>query len=566
MRSEIGLTINTVTFIKFIICLIASAALGLAGLLIPAHLRSVEPAVLSAVALNGDSNEAKIAESLKAAHTGPAQWITLATSTEDANPTSKSVATSATPYLAISGGPDRDFEEFLKLLSKKRLQSLTENHPVISILLPRSERATLANSLSISNDRNVATLLQIRNLKGLTRLHPAEHAAGAPFDTAILTMALLIDGGHLDPKFGSRIGELALDAQSGNKTSITAIEELATATLTLGRRLDYRSLANLASFSDSPEMWADMATLFRAYPEQVPQLYTALHYEESSSRVFDYLKQHSSTGIEDLSRSIEISPESLSHLLELSLPIHTPNSIYKSIVEPISHLRPDTVNALAANNRSFALTAKVSIFLIAGLLLALAISHLWRGIKKPQREQISAAPSILARNLLLGGVFAICLWIAFEPEVLKAQDPNLESSPRIEIQFAVAGALESLQSPVKVMPELNQATLLVLALFFVIQLVIYCLCLIKIQEIAKQAHDAATKLKLLDNEENLFDLGLYIGLGGTVLSLILVAVGVVEASLMAAYASTLFGILFVAILKVLHLRPYRRKLILEAEK
>jgi hypothetical protein len=45
--------------------------------------------------------------------------------------------------------------------------------------------------------------------------------------------------------------------------------------------------------------------------------------------------------------------------------------------------------------------------------------------------------------------------------------------------------------------------------------------------------------------------------------LILVAIGIVEASLMAAYASTLFGILFVAMLKVMHLRPYRRKLILE---
>jgi hypothetical protein len=114
------------------------------------------------------------------------------------------------------------------------------------------------------------------------------------------------------------------------------------------------------------------------------------------------------------------------------------------------------------------------------------------------------------------------------------------------------------------MQELNQVTLLVLALFFIVQLVIYCFCLIKLKEIAKQKLSAEMKLKLLDNEENLFDFGLYVGLGGTVLSLILVAVGIVEASLMAAYASTLFGILFVAVLKVLNLRPYRRHLIIEA--
>jgi hypothetical protein len=94
--------------------------------------------------------------------------------------------------------------------------------------------------------------------------------------------------------------------------------------------------------------------------------------------------------------------------------------------------------------------------------------------------------------------------------------------------------------------------------------VIYSFCLIKIKEVGKQPLSPDMKLKLLDNEENLFDFGLYVGLGGTVLSLILVAVGIVEASLMAAYASTLFGILFTAILKVMHLRPYRRQLILSA--
>ena len=79
------------------------------------------------------------------------------------------------------------------------------------------------------------------------------------------------------------------------------------------------------------------------------------------------------------------------------------------------------------------------------------------------------------------------------------------------------------------MQDLNQVTLLVLVLFFVLQLVIYSFCLIKLREVAKQQLSAEMKLKLLENEENLFDFGLYVGLGGTVLSLILVAVGVVEA-------------------------------------
>jgi hypothetical protein len=159
-------------------------------------------------------------------------------------------------------------------------------------------------------------------------------------------------------------------------------------------------------------------------------------------------------------------------------------------------------------------------------------------------------------------VVALTLWCLLEPDLLKSQNNRIaESGPRLE--FAVADTLSSLKTPVKAMQELDQVTLLILVLFFVLQLVIYCFCLIKLKEIGRQRLSPALKLKLLDNEENLFDFGLYVGLGGTVLALILVAVGVVEASLMAAYASTLFGILFVALLKVLNLRPYRRRLIME---
>jgi hypothetical protein len=41
--------------------------------------------------------------------------------------------------------------------------------------------------------------------------------------------------------------------------------------------------------------------------------------------------------------------------------------------------------------------------------------------------------------------------------------------------------------------------------------------------------------------------------------------GVIKPSLMAAYSSTSFGIIFVSIFKIFHLRPVRRHLLLEAE-
>jgi hypothetical protein len=63
----------------------------------------------------------------------------------------------------------------------------------------------------------------------------------------------------------------------------------------------------------------------------------------------------------------------------------------------------------------------------------------------------------------------------------------------------------------------------------------------------------------------LFDAGLYLGFCGTIVSLILVSMSVIQFSLMAAYSSTAFGIIFVSIFKIFHLRPVRRQLLLRAE-
>ena len=54
------------------------------------------------------------------------------------------------------------------------------------------------------------------------------------------------------------------------------------------------------------------------------------------------------------------------------------------------------------------------------------------------------------------------------------------------------------------------------------------------------------KLRLLENEDHLFDAGLYLGFVGTIVSLILASLGMINFSLMAAYSSTSFGIIFVS--------------------
>ena len=102
-------------------------------------------------------------------------------------------------------------------------------------------------------------------------------------------------------------------------------------------------------------------------------------------------------------------------------------------------------------------------------------------------------------------------------------------------------------------------------MFFVLQALIYISCLLKLAEIRRQPLSPRMKLRLLENEDHLFDAGLYLGFVGTIISLIIASLGLIKFSLMAAYSSTSFGIIFVVIFKIFHLRPARRKLLMEAE-
>lgn len=554
-------------FLKTIALLGIALLLAIAALILPAHLRSVDRSVLEASAENGRAIEAVLDETIRSAHVGPA-WRMI-----DAF---RLAPAAARPYeqqiealliqqsdLRAIGGPDRVLQDFLELVRSDRsddagIQSLLPQ------LLPRSERASLSGMLSESSNANVAALLGTRNLSGLIRLHPASHAAGAPYDAGVLTLALLVEGGHFSPAMAQQIGQIAAQASLGTPAAVRALEDFVIATLSLGRQLDHRSLADLAAQSKSLADWGRMATLFRAQPERKNALFSALHFKAASKPVFDYLVTYPESGIADLGSALQSGPAAVNLLLDEGLPIFQPAGLARSALQYLRPYRPHYFVELSLRNRPLALALKAGLLALAGFAFALAMGAAWRASLSEIEPVGRATPSIAARNFFISLLVALTLWTLFEPEILKSQSTENTSVSAPRIEFVVADTLQSLKSPIKAMQEINQVTLLVLALFFILQIVIYCFCLIKLKEIAKQKLSASLKIQLLENEENLFDFGLYVGLGGTVLSLILVAVGIVEASLMAAYASTLFGILFVALLKVLHLRPYRRHLIIEA--
>ena len=162
--------------------------------------------------------------------------------------------------------------------------------------------------------------------------------------------------------------------------------------------------------------------------------------------------------------------------------------------------------------------------------------------------------------IVLGLTIGI-LWIAFSGRFL-----SMNSAPAVN-QYS--------QPAVKVVYSHKNATSQVDRSFphgvidsWVTWLVVFCLLDLIPWVMAKRSLDAicrkddvpaSHKIKLIENEDVLFDFPLYIGLLGTVGGFCLIAHGFVS-SRDAAYISTIIGIIFSAAMRFCILRPARRAL------
>jgi hypothetical protein len=184
--------------------------------------------------------------------------------------------------------------------------------------------------------------------------------------------------------------------------------------------------------------------------------------------------------------------------------------------------------------------------------------HLARTAPLPEEPARRGEFKVL-REMLFALGFLVVVLLLSEPYLAQVSQ-KAEFPLRLRLP-AVGSVAATVMSGAKT-KLMNEASLLVLLLFFVLQALIYLACRAKLAEIRRQNLPAPLKLKLLENEEHLFDAGLYLGFCGTIVSLILVMMGISQFSLMAGYSSTAFGIIFVSVFKIFHLRPYRRQLLM----
>jgi hypothetical protein len=551
--------------------LLSAAVLAAIGLIIPVHFGAVNDSVLEAAVRQMPGSAADPARhAVDRAEVGPAQLFLASGFIE---PRLRTVLEQRTetvlkrqPLYGISGGPEPFFESYLRMIGLDRDSTVVRegsNKPV-HLLFPATNRESLRRFLSQSSVAFVDELLTARSLSGLTRLHPADSAAGAPFDTALLLTALLAQGDHLSPTLTSNLRTQLRRAKEDELRSINAIEDFAIGLLTISRRLDYLQTARLLKRLQTIEETRLAADRLRKADEQLPQLFTALMLSSDTGEVLRYMRDDSRFGEEDVIAAAAIGRAALDHLVASGKPRYRPPQWWQQLYSQLQPVVPAALAEWTFSRPTLALILKGLAFVLSALCAVQLLAILLRSRANGYQRLAGRDGFVLLRNGAVALVLASLFWIVTEPNLMREE--VAPSAVELRFNLAFADSLQTLSSPFTLMENFDNITLLILALFFVIQFVIYLFCLIKLREVSRQNLSADLKLKLLENEENLFDFGLYVGLGGTVTALVLVVLGIVEASLMAAYASTLFGILFVALIKIVHVRPFRRSLILAANR
>jgi hypothetical protein len=431
------------------------------------------------------------------------------------------------------------------LLVGRNAASPADSQPVLQFMVTTQARENLRRYLSVSRLPAVQTLLRTGEVKGTVRFVPANRPGGQPLDAVVLLTAYLWQTEHLSASLQREVRSLAEKAV--NSGELGELEDFYLDVLTLGRRLNWVQLSELLRTTGSLSTVGQFAHLTRVAPEHLPVIYTAALMTRSSDNVARYLITYGHAGAESLQQALGFGQGAVAQLVQRQAPVAEGDS------------RFDFGASFTLRHPEVALFLKYSAFLIGVFFVIRAIDlGLFRTIESTLRDAFPRMGS---------GVIAIILTFIFfvfsEPFLLKAAPI---SDYKVKLTIPVIGDTTTVAATAaSTNTSMDLSTILSVTLFAAIQVVMYIICLVKIADIAKQSLAPALKLKLMENEENLFDGGLYIGIAGTAAALVLQVLGLIDANLLAAYSSNLFGIVCVALVKIRHVRPYKRQLILEGQ-
>ncbi len=523
-------------------------ALAVTAWMMPANLKSVSPALLRAAGANTATLGAYGRDLVDVEKIGPAALVLAAARLTD-DPRVPALAEALAqfgtrqPGLVAWGGWDPALDPLFNLRGEEGRRGST---PVLTFFITVRSRNILRTYLAKSGSAGVQHLLKLSELSGTGQFVPATRPGGQPLDSLLLLTGLLYQGQHLSPSLQRELRALADEALQ--KQELGELEVFFINLLSLGRRLDWAQLTELARRTDSTKTLGEYAHLARVAPEQLPLIYAAALFSDSADRVAAYLIDFGKAGLEDLKLALSLGQGAVRQLLVRRVPVN------RTSTPAISGAAE-----LALSHPQLMLGLKYLSYLLGVWLM---LRGLDRWLVAP--GGLLALPPALGhiRAGALATIFALLLVAAGEPLLLKAVPPS-EFQLRLPVLIAVGDVMPKSTEPTHAMNDTS--TLLSIGLFASLQVAMYFICLLKIREVARQPVPPLVKLRLMENEENLFDGGLYVGIAGTAAALVMQVMQVIQSNLLAAYSSNLFGIICVALVKIHHVRAFKRQLILEAQ-
>jgi hypothetical protein len=545
-------------WLYFLICVVFGLALLAGGLLLPAHLRALDAAVIRNAGRNGSAllEEMQIAAGEK--RLGTAQQLLRAAQFASL-PDIEQAGTAFTNL--VRQNPDALFwgdETRTENIFANGFKLSDQNSPFADFIVREENCDTALAHLGGSPNAAVQQLVRSRSLTNTVIFSPSQSAAGQAFDTAVSICGLLLDGGHLTAGMSNEICNAATQANRGG--SPQPMEQVLMDCLSLGERFNWDQLTAFAGQIQNTATLHRLADAARNAGERLPVLFAAVQLSGQPDAVAGYLAKYPDTGLPDLGASLRYGAGGVR---ELAL---RQKRFYDSTLErQVTAINPigrffDFAAAMSFQNPWPALAAKWFLYLLSGFFLAAAMHF----AVPPLERQLQVRGFHLLREFLFSLGFLLVVLLLSEPFL--AQDTQKGTFSLRLFPSTVGGTVPArIAGGLPTVNVMNPTILLTLLVFFVLQLLIYISCLVKLAEIGRQRVPPRMKLRLLENEDHLFDAGLYLGFVGTIISLIVASMGLIKFSLMAAYSSTSFGIIFVVIFKIFHLRPARRKLLLAAE-
>lgn len=525
---------------------LVGVVLGAAAWLLPVNLKSVTPALLEAAGQRTPGVAALGEQLLDAEKIGPTALV-LATAEAVDDPRASRLAErfsrerARMAELAAWGGWDPFLDPLFNL---KENTGRFESTPVLVFFITTDARTALRGYLANSRSQGVQAVLATREIDRTKRFVPAARPGGQTLDAVIMLTALLYQGEHLSASLQREVRALA-DAAVAAK-ELGDLELFYLDLLSLGRRLDWVQLSELLRRSDSVKTVGEFAHLGRVAPDELPLIYTASLFSSSADGVAAFLLRYGRAGVDDLRMALGFGQGAVRQLLLRQVPVNRGAGLSVGAAAEFGLVYPKA-----------ALGLKYLGFLAGAFCLFRGLEILFL-----VRSTLTSLPRMSGGVLAL--LTAALLVLATEPYLLKAA-PLSEFQIKFTIPvLANVADPESLQSTPATL-SMDSRTLFSIGFFAALQVGMYVICLMKISEISRQALTPLVKLRLMENEENLFDGGLYLGIGGTAAALVFQVLGLIEPNLLAAYSSNLFGITCVALVKIRHVRPYKYQLIMESQ-